>query len=294
MNSELYTFFLESKTSLPFLYYSIVFLFAASFATFLNVLLFRMPIITNNSFTESALLFLDSKGIDISDKLKLEDAQYNTLGGRSFCPSCRTQIPMWFNIPVLGWLMLRGKSHCCKLPIPARYILIELGFSLITILAFYLFDFVDAAFISWFMFLAIAIGHIDLKTQIIPDEYNYMLMWSGFLYSYLSGMVSLEVSVLSAALTYAAFYAIDNIFGFLTGGNGIGLGDIKLYSAISAWIGISMIPYLALYSSLAGIFMFAFSSLRKKNKSVSKEKDGIPFAPAILIAAITVLATNIA
>lgn len=294
MNSELYTVFIDSKNSFPILYYTIIFFLAASAATFLNVLLHRMPIIMGNSFTESALLFLDSKNIDISDRLKMENIEYNTLWGRSFCPSCREQIPIWFNVPILGWLILRGKSHCCSKPISPRYIIIELGFTFLCLAAFYFLPFVEASFVSWFLFLSIAIAHIDLKTQLIPDEYSYILLWSGFLYAYLTQNISIEISVFSAAFAYVAIYMIDKTYGLIRGGNGIGLGDIKLYAACTAWLGYGEFAHLALYSSLLGIAMFAFSSLAKRNKILSEEHKGIPFAPAIVISAISILIFNIA
>lgn len=272
--------------SSPILYF-IVFMFAAALATFLNVLLFRMPIIIEQDILDNVKYYLDENGMD-SKGLEKERDKYATLMGRSYCPSCGSMIPFYYNIPVFGWLMLRGKSACCKQKIPARYFLVEFLYSLLSCFAVWHFGLIEGVGISLFAYLAIAIADIDFKIKLIPDEYTYILLWLGLALNINATYTDLSSAVVGVIAVYSAIYMISYIYTTVRGIEGMGQGDFKLFAAIAAWVGLSQTLYVVALSCLIGMLMFLFFGIKNKGSSKDNQAE-IPFAPAIVMAGMIVL-----
>ena len=281
MFSDYINILIETKNMAPLIFYSIIFSFSAAAATFLNVLMYRMPTIINNGFIESAKMFLESKDVDHSE-LNLENEKYGTLMGRSYCPSCQSLIPMWFNIPVLGWLFLRGKSNCCNTKISPRYFFIEFGFSAAVCTLFYYFDFYQALGASVFLYLAIAISDIDIKISMITDEYTYILLWIGVLFNINGTFVSIESSIYGIVAAYSSLYIINSMYSSIRGSDGMGMGDFKLISAVAAWTGLVSIPYILAMSCVTAVLLFLNKKIIRKSYSLNSDQS-IPFAPSIII-----------
>ncbi len=287
MNNNYLEILMQMHESNSWIFYAIVFMFGSAMATFLNVLLYRMPVIMEHDIVENVKFYLKEKKI-AHDPIECGADKYNTLMGRSYCTTCGTMIPFYYNIPVLGWLLLRGKSGCCKQPIPIRYFLVEFLFSAFACAAFAMFGFYQALGIVFFSYLAIAISDIDIKTKMIPDEYTYLLLWLGVIFNYNGTYTSLESSVSGVIVAYSFLYVINYLYCCIRNTDGMGGGDFKLLAAIVAWTGLSSTLNVVALSCLFGILTFLFKGLIAKGYKLEKEAE-IPFAPALLLAGFTCL-----
>ncbi len=172
----------------------------------------------------------------------------------SHCPHCHYRLKPWHNIPVLSWLWLRARCAECGGRISVRYPLIELLTGLLTLLVVWRFGMtaqvLSAALLSWGL-LALAV--IDWDEQLLPDELTQPLLWLGLLVNLQGVFVSLADAVLGAVIGYLVLWSLFHLFLLLTGKEGMGFGDFKLYALLGAWLGWSMLLQIVLISSLAGV-----------------------------------------
>ncbi len=207
--------------------------------------------------------------------------RYNLLVPRSACPACGHTLSPFENIPLFGWLWLRGRCRHCRTPIPIRYPLVELLSALLAALLVWRFGSgavgIAALALAWTL---VALTFIDLDTQILPDDLTLPLLWAGLLVN-LSGLfVPLADAVIGAAAGYLSLWTVYWLFRFATGREGIGYGDFKLLAALGAWLGWIMLPMIVLLSSLlgavAGLLLIA---LRRHQRDKP-----IPFGPFLALA----------
>ena len=206
---------------------------------------------------------------------------YNLLLPRSSCPHCATPIAMRHNIPLLSYLLLRGRCRACKTAISWLYPAVEVttavlsawlvwrwGWSMTTVAALLL------------TYALITLTCIDAQTQLLPDSVTLPLLWLGLLVNLQGLFVQLSDAVLGAALGYVALWVIYWVFRLLTGKEGIGYGDFKLMAALGAWLGWQALPMTLLLASclgaIAGLTMIA---LKKQTA-----QQAIPFGPYLAIA----------
>ncbi|HKQ27698.1 MAG TPA: A24 family peptidase, partial [Burkholderiales bacterium] len=185
---------------------------------------------------------------------------YNFARPASACPSCGHRIRAWENIPVLSWIVLRGRCSACGTRISVQYPLVELLAGLGAAYAALRFGAslaaVAAAFFIWF---TIALAFIDQHTGYLPDDLTLPLVWIGLLLNLGGALVPLSDAVIGAAAGYLFLWSVNAGFKLVRGMDGMGYGDFKLYAAVGAFLGWKFLPLVILLSSLVGL---VFGSLQ--------------------------------
>ncbi len=213
--------------------------------SFLNVVIHRVPVMMQRE--------VDSVCACERDEPEPHPDRYNLVVPRSACPHCGHQITALENIPIISWLVLRGKCSSCKAPISARYPAIEALSALLSAGLVWHFGSGWAGMATLvFGWLLIAMTFIDIDTQLLPDDLTYPLLWLGLLVNVKGLFVPLQDAVLGAAAGYMALWTVYWIFKLVRGKEGMGYGDFKLLAALGAWMGWQMLPAIILLSSVVG------------------------------------------
>lgn len=258
------------------LFYSVVIFVGLCVGSFLNVVIYRLPLMMEMEWRKSCQELTDNT----SDVIPTED-KFNLATPASKCPNCDSAIEPWQNIPVISYLLLLGKCYNCKVRIPLRYPLVELITALLTLTVAWRFgfsaEFLAGTIITWCF---IALSLIDYDHQLLPDSITLPLLWLGLLASLLPVFVNSHDAIVGAAAGYIVLWGVFQIFKLLTGKEGMGFGDFKLLAAIGAWLGWQSLPTVILISSLAGsIIGLTLILITKRDKNVP-----IPFGPFIALA----------
>jgi leader peptidase (prepilin peptidase)/N-methyltransferase len=246
--------------------------------SFLNVVIYRIPAMMQR---ESDNYVANELGKELP-----HTDRFNLMVPRSRCPHCGHQITALENIPVISWLVLRGKCSACKAPISARYPAIELFTGLLSGLLVWTFGSGSVGLATLlFAYLLVAMTCIDYDTQLLPDDLTYPLLWAGLLLNLNGTFVPLHEAVIGAAAGYLALWAVYWLFKLATGKEGMGYGDFKLLAALGAWLGWKMLPTIILLSSVVGavvgISLIVFAK-RGRDKP-------IPFGPYLAAAGMIAL-----
>jgi leader peptidase (prepilin peptidase)/N-methyltransferase len=171
----------------------------------------------------------------------------------SRCPSCGAAIRPWHNVPLLGWLWLRGRCADCRAPIPAQYPLVELVSGVLAGACVWRFGWspqlAAALGLSWTL---LVLTVIDFREQLLPDSITLPLLWSGLVLSCFGLFTTPTASIAGAAFGYLSLRGIYEAYKRLTGKEGMGHGDFKLLAALGAWFGAGALPLIILLSSLVG------------------------------------------
>ncbi|GGY08205.1 prepilin peptidase [Paludibacterium paludis] len=214
--------------------------------SFLNVVISRLPLRMLDAWRRDSLQFLG-----------VEEEPHAPPPGVCFpgshCPACKTPIKPWHNIPLLGFILLKGRCASCGVGIAWRYPVVEgLCGGLFVLLAAG--ETVPFLLLGGFFLSAmlIVLAFIDAETGYLPDSLTQPLLWAGLLFNLLSGHVALSDAVMGAMAGYLLLWLVYWGFRMLTGKEGMGPGDFKLLAALGAWLGWSMLPIVILFSSLAG------------------------------------------
>jgi leader peptidase (prepilin peptidase)/N-methyltransferase len=241
--------------------------------SFLNVVIYRMPVMLNREWRAQAHEVLGSHSPDENA------ARFNLMTPRSRCPKCETTIPAWHNIPVVSWLLLRGRCANCRAPIPIRYPGVELltAIASVVVAAEFGYTWLGAAALA-FTWIVIALTFIDLDTKLLPDQLTLPLLWLGLIVNLAGGFVDLASAVVGAICGYLLLWSIYWAFKLLTGKEGMGYGDFKLLAALGTWFGWQALPMLILISSVVGIVLGGTVLL------VRRTREPIPFGPYLAIA----------
>ena len=263
----------ELLTLHPLTAYVLLGLFSLAIGSLLNVIIYRLPLMLKAEWLSQSRLLLNSP--------EPVDTTINLFFPRSFCPDCKTLIPSWHNIPLLSYVILRGRCSQCKHPIPFRYPFIEalcLGLSL---LAAWKFGFnIELLFALLFIWLLIPLAAIDYQHHLLPDSLTLSLLWVGLIANTQSLFTTLPNAVWSAAGAYVAIWLFINLFYLFTGKVGMANGDFKLFAAFGAWFGWTQLPLILFVSSLAGaIIGMLYLKLTQQTKETP-----IPFGPFLCIA----------
>jgi leader peptidase (prepilin peptidase)/N-methyltransferase len=241
--------------------------------SFLNVVIHRLPKMMQRESDNYVALESGREAIH-TDK-------YNLMVPRSACPHCGHKISAFENIPVISYLLIRGKCRGCKAPISIRYPIVELITGCAS--AFMVWHFgsgiagLAAVVFTWFL---IAMTFIDADTQLLPDDLTLPLLWGGLIVNMYGAFTTLENAVIGAAAGYLALWSVYWLFKLITGKEGMGYGDFKLLAALGAWMGWNMLPIIILLSSLVGAAVgITLIVTSKMNKSKP-----IPFGPYLAAA----------
>jgi leader peptidase (prepilin peptidase)/N-methyltransferase len=272
----------ELLSSSPVAFIVVCFAFALLVGSFLNVVIYRLPVMMQREWRKQALEIVAEPADD------LPQGRFDLIAPRSRCPSCNQQITAMQNIPVVSWLALGGKCANCKAPISRRYPIIELMTAVLTAIAAWRFGFgLEAAAAILMTWALIAISMIDIDHQIIPDSLSLPLMWIGLLLSLFHPLSDAQVlfvspgeAIVGALGGYLSLWSIYHLFRLITGKEGMGYGDFKLLAALGAWLGYQMLPLIILLSAVVGAVVgIALIVFRRHDRSVP-----IPFGPYLAAA----------
>lgn len=213
--------------------------------SFLNVVIHRLPTMLDRGWRAQCAWLA---GTEIP-----EAAPYNLVIPRSACPKCGHAIAWYENVPIVSWLLLRGRCASCKNPISARYPLVEGLTGLLFGYAAWRWGLGVQSISAWgLLAILVALTFIDLDTQLLPDNLTLPLAWAGLLVNMGGHFVPLEEAVIGAVAGYLSLWAVFHVFRLLTGKEGMGFGDFKLFAALGAWLGWKMLLPIVLAASLAG------------------------------------------
>lgn len=270
MLANLNEFFMAS----PMMLYVFAGLLGLTVGSFLNVVIYRLPIMMKKQWEGECHEVL---GLEPNVPAK----PFNLFLPHSACPACGHQVRFWENVPVLSYLFLKGRCSACGIEISAQYPLVEFFTALASIFVVATFGYSWAAlFALLFTWALITLAMIDLQTQLLPDQITLPLVWLGLLVN-LNGLFTDYASALwGAAGGYIALRAVYHMFKLLTGKEGMGFGDFKLLAAIGAWGGWQILPATIIISSLIGAIVgIAMISLKKHEQGTP-----IPFGPFLAAA----------
>jgi len=247
--------------------------------SFLNVVIHRLPRMIERDWRAHCA---ELRG----EEPTLATEPFSLLRPRSRCPVCAHQISAAENIPVLSWLLLRGRCSACNARIPLRYPLVEIVSALLCAFAAYHFgpgwNVLGAMLMSWCL---IALTCIDFDTQLLPDSITLPLLWAGLLFNLSATFTDLQSAVIGSVAGYLFLWLIYWAFKLVTGKEGMGYGDFKLLAALGAWLGWQLLPLTVLLSSFLGAVVgIALIVLTRRGRSVP-----IPFGPYLAIAGLLAL-----
>lgn len=248
-------------------------LFGLLVGSFLNVVIFRYPIMLKHSWTTQSRAWLEL------DELKDEPPTLSKPASR--CGSCKSPIKPYQNIPILSWLLLRGKCAVCKSRISARYPLVELLSAVLSVIVVYKFGFTtQSGFGLLLTWVLIALTFIDFDHQLLPDDIVLPVLWLGLAISLIPVFSITSSALVGAIAGYLVFWLVFQLFRLLTGKEGMGYGDFKLMALLGAWLGWEYLPQIILVSTLVGSVVGVSMMIFKKAASDL----AIPFGPYIAAA----------
>jgi len=214
--------------------------------SFLNVVILRFPVRLEWAWRQEAREVLALPEV-------YEPKPPGLVLSRSACPHCGHALSAWENIPLLSFLMLRGKCSACKTPISWQYPAVELITGILFALCVWRFGIsLQLLFALPFTAALVVLSGIDLRTTLLPDQITLPLLWLGLIASLITLFVDPVSAILGAAAGYLSLWSVTRLFKLLTGKDGMGEGDFKLLAVIGAWCGIKAVLPVLLLSSLVG------------------------------------------
>lgn len=267
-----------------------VFVLGLVIGSFLNVVIYRLPIMLERDWRAQAAEILPSVGNAATTTATVQAVpeRFTLSTPRSACPACKAPIRAWQNIPVVSWLLLRGRCASCKTGISVRYPLVELATGLLSAWVAWHFGFGAPAacglLVTWSL---IALTGIDIDHQLLPDGITLPLVWAGLLAAVIVGPiagspipVSAHDAIIGAVSGYVSLWLVFHTFRLITGKEGMGYGDFKLFAALGAWLGWKLLPLVILLSAAAGAFLgILMIVLRGRDRSAP-----MPFGPYLAAA----------
>lgn len=213
--------------------------------SFLNVVIYRLPVMLHRTW--------QSQCAELSGEEVVEGEPFNLAVPASTCPHCGHHIRAWENIPVISYLIQRGRCTACGGRISLRYPVVESFTALLTAIVAWRFGFGWQACagmaLTWAL---IALAVIDLDHQLLPDDITLPFLWLGLLLSLAGVFVDTTDALIGAVVGYLSLWSVYHVFRLLTGKEGMGYGDFKLLALLGAWLGWQMLPLIILLSSLVG------------------------------------------
>jgi len=273
----------------PALFSGSVFVLGLAIGSFLNVIIYRLPIMLEREWRSQAAEFLPAAAPGAAtEAAPVSPERFNLSTPRSACPACKTPIKAWQNIPLISWLLLRGRCAACNAKISIRYPLVELTTGILSAWVAWHFGFgapaACALLVTWAL---IALTGIDIDHQLLPDSITLPLMWAGLIAAVLAGPiagspipVSEHDAIIGAVSGYVSLWLVFHTFRLITGKEGMGYGDFKLFAALGAWLGWKLLPLVILLSAAAGALLgILMIVLRGRDRSAP-----MPFGPYLAAA----------
>ncbi|HUF74315.1 MAG TPA: A24 family peptidase [Gammaproteobacteria bacterium] len=243
--------------------------------SFLNVVAFRLPLMMQRAWRAEAA---EAHGAP-----PVEEERFDLVSPRSRCPHCRHPIPASRNVPILSYLLLKGRCGHCRAAISPRYPIVEALTGILSVVVAIRFGATwatpAALVLTWYL---IALSLIDLDHKLLPDSMTLPLLWIGIILTLVRidgapvfAGPDLRSSVIGAAAGYLSLWSVYQIFKLVTGKEGMGYGDFKLLAALGAWLGWQLLPLVIVLSAAVGSIV-GLSLILTGQRSRQAE---IPFGP---------------
>ena len=257
----------------PWLFITSVALLGACVGSFLNVVIYRLPIMMERAWRAEYEEYTEENSPPPQET-------FNLAKPASTCPKCQHKIRSWENIPVISYLFLRGKCSSCATPISLRYPVIEIVSALLSIIVAWHYGpswaAAAALCLTWAL---IALTMIDFDHQLLPDVITLPFLWMGLALGLFGVFVDIETAVIGAMAGYLSLWSVYWLFKLVTGKEGMGFGDFKLLALLGAWMGWQAVPIVILMSSLVGAVVGIALVVFGRNKDIP-----IPFGPYLAAA----------
>lgn len=256
---ELINYFIATPTAL----YIAVGLLGLCIGSFLNVVIYRTPKMMEQEWRQDCQMLLHP------EQALIDQSKLTLSKPASTCPKCHSAIRWYQNIPVVSWLILRGRCASCQNPISIRYPLIELLTAICSLVIALVFgaslQMLFGLLLTWTL---IALTFIDFDTQLLPDRYTLTLAALGLAVNSYAIYTSPTAAIWGYIIGFLCLWIVYYLFKIVTGKEGMGYGDFKLLAALGAWMGPLMLPLIVLLSSLVGaIIGIILLKIRKENKA---------------------------
>jgi len=272
---------IEVMQSQLWFYLTTVGLVSLCVGSFLNVVIYRLPLMMKREWQSECRLLLDDELNTNIAKPKNTSKPFNLVKPNSTCPKCKTAIKPWQNIPIISWLILKGKCASCSNPISIRYSAVEAVTALLSLVVAYTFGATEQALlyivITWAL---VALTFIDIDHMLLPDQLTLPLVWLALIAAVAGITITPSDAIMGAAFGYLSLWSVFWLFKLLTGKEGMGYGDFKLLALFGALLGWQSLLTIILLSSVVGaIIGIALLSIQGKDKATP-----IPFGPYLAIA----------
>lgn len=259
-------------------FFALVLILGLLVGSFLNVVIHRLPRMLEREWRAQCA--------ELRNEDLPEEPPLNLVTPPSRCPHCGHHIRAWENIPVVSYLLQRGRCSACGGVISRRYPIVELVTGLLSLLVVWQFGpTAQAAAALLLLWGLIALTFIDYDTQLLPDQITLPLVWVGLLVNMAGVFVDLPTAVIGAVAGYLSLWLVFHAFRLLTGKEGMGYGDFKLLAVLGAWLGWQLLPQIILLSSLVGAAVgITLIVLRRQDR-----QHPIPFGPYLATAGLIAL-----
>jgi len=250
-------------------------LFGLVVGSFLNVVIYRLPLMLDRTWRQDCEEFLHLQ------PSPNDEPAMNLIVPRSRCPQCGHGIRAHENIPVLSYLVLRGRCASCGGAISLRYPAIEALTAIVSaVVAWQLgpsWQMLAGLLLTWAL---ICLSAIDIERQLLPDVITLPFLWLGLFLSLFDVFVDAHASIIGAIAGYLSLWLVYQLFRLLTGKEGMGFGDFKLLALFGAWLGWQMLLPIILMASLVGAIIGTLMIVSLgRDRSVP-----IPFGPYLAVA----------
>ena len=246
--------------------------------SFLNVVIHRLPAMLERQW--------QAECAELAGTAAPAEERFDLVLPRSRCPSCNHVITALENIPLVSYVVLRGRCSACKTRISPRYPFVEALAGVLSGYVAWRFGFSAAALGAvLFCWAMVALAFIDLDTFYLPDNITLLLLWTGLVFNLFGVFTDLRSAVIGAASGYLVLWSVFWAYKVATGKEGMGYGDFKLLAAIGAWLGWKVLPMVILLSSFVGaavgIGLIVFTRHERQMP--------IPFGPYLAVAGLIAL-----
>jgi leader peptidase (prepilin peptidase)/N-methyltransferase len=263
----------------PILFNVVVFIVSLMVGSFLNVVIYRLPVMMQNEWQQDCAEFLGKP-------VKESPTRFDLIKPDSHCPKCKNKLKPWHNIPVVSYLFLRGKCAFCQTSVSVRYPIIELATALLSTLIAVKFGYtLQSGILIVLTWVFICLVMIDFDHMLLPDQLTFPLLWLILFVSQWQVFMSPIDTINGAIVGYLCLWSVYWLFKLLTGKEGMGHGDFKLLAVVGALVGVWKLPMVVLMSSLVALVIIGSRIVLKKH---SADKPA-PFGPYIAIAGWTTI-----
>ena len=251
----------------PLLLYFFCFIFGAIMGSFVNVVVYRLPLMMFDEMNAAALETLEQPAATPARE------RFNIAFPASHCPECKQGIRALENIPILSYLLLGGKCSACKHRISPVYPLVELLAGSLSVLVIYVVGpNLAGILICLLSFALLALAVIDYAHKLLPDKITLPLVWAGLIGNYFEIVTDFSAAFWGAVSGYMSLWMVFHIFKLVTGKTGMGFGDFKLLALLGAWMGWQLLPLTMALASMAAVLVgggFILLGRRDKNQPIA-------------------------